>query len=179
MQRSCHRCCCRPAKMEPDARHLLPTLGVACCRKSKDLPGQKLVGQVVLWPCDCLTPELSRAAKRRRLGRTVRAQGSRKRRQRGARAHARRPHAVACTVREPSRLRATRCCRKETLQRPRVLDGLLPREATGAPRYRGRHEPVGEAGADRQKPSGRTGGRVAPALRTAQLRKQLLQRPNA
>ena len=129
--------------------------------------------------CSALTLELSRAAKRRRLGRTVRAQGSRKRRQRGARAHARRPHAVACTVREPSRLRATRCGRKETLQRARVLEGLLPREATGAPRYRGRHEPVGEAGADRQKPSGRTGGRVAPALHPAQLRKQLLQRPNA
>ncbi len=81
--------------------------------------------------CSALTPELSRATKWRRLGRTVRAQSSRKRRQRGAPAHGAPPHAVACTVREPSRLRATRCGRKETLQHGESVGGSAATRSHG------------------------------------------------
>ncbi len=173
--RECWRVCCRgKPRAHPDAEAGTSRLAkpAPTVRNPTEESAGELHRRIARRSCEssfcsALTPELSRATKWRRLGRTVRAQSSRKRRQRGAPAHGAPSHAVAYTVREPSRLRATRCCRKETLQRARVPDGLLPREATGAPRYRGRHEPVGEAGADRQKPSGRTGGRVALAHRPA------------
>ncbi len=167
MRRSCHRCCCRPAKMEPNARHLLPTLGVAYCRKSKDLLGQKLVGQAVLWPCDCLTPELSRAAKRRRLGRIVRTDVT---------AEAAEPQAATPrTKREPlTESRATRRPRLEKPKperRPTEARTLVSERATASTARRNNTR-----ARTRRSTHARGGG--APALSEAMRPKREAQRAN-